>query len=241
MSIEPYKWYDYLPHDMRRQYYKKFIPETYWNLLNIRSQNEDSQYSLSGFEQKQCIFVHIPKCAGISVSKALFNNLGGGHSSIMDYKLIYSSEKLKDFYIFTFVRNPWDRIFSAYNFLKQGGFDEQDRRWSKKNLASFTNFDHFVCEWVTEENIYSWNHFIPQYKFLCNQFGNINIDFIGRFENIDNDFKTIINEINCDVQLSHTNKSNKITKKYTDFYTKKSINIIQNIYKKDIELFEYEF
>lgn len=240
MTITPYKWYDYLPHDSRRAYYRKYNPKKYWELLYLRNQKNNSLYSLAGFEQKKCIFVHIPKCAGISVSKSLFNNLGGGHLSIMDYQLIYGQSKFKDFFTFTFVRNPWDRVFSAYNFLNKGGFDKADKLWAEENLSCFNSFNQFVCTWVTEKNIYSWNHFIPQYRFVCDPYGNIKVNFIGRFESIENDFKYISQKINCNDYLEHTNKSNN-SMAYKEFYTKKSIEIIRNIYTKDIELFGYNF
>lgn len=85
-----------------------------------------NNYSYKPLDNLKCIFVHIPKTAGISISRSIFGNLGGGHTKIRDYELIFSAKDFNNYFKFTFVRNPWDRIFSAYRFLKNGGINEED-------------------------------------------------------------------------------------------------------------------
>ena len=66
------------------------------------------------------IFIHIPKCAGCSLKEHLVKNsdnklINSGHESL-DVLLKNFSLKTEDYYKFTFVRNPWDRIVSLYFF-----------------------------------------------------------------------------------------------------------------------------
>ena len=64
------------------------------------------------------------------------------------------------------------------------------------------------------------------------------VDFIGRFENIKEDFKVVKEKLSLDRNLVHLNKgvSNK-----KDFYTTKTIDAVGEIYKKDVELLKYEY
>jgi hypothetical protein len=141
------------------------------------------EYSFKGFEENQCIFIHIPKAAGVSVNLELFHNLGGGHRWLRDYKLIYSKKELDQYFKFTIVRNPWDRLLSAYFFLKEGGFDENDKRWFEQNLSHYSDFEDFVVNWLRKKNIYSWNHFIPQFEFVCIN-NKLAVDKFYKFEEI---------------------------------------------------------
>jgi hypothetical protein len=238
-----YKWYDYLPHGIRRGYYRHFLPQDYLNLVSMRQRRPSSDYSLEGFDKNKCIFVHIPKCAGVSINRALFGNLGGGHHSAMDYQIIYQRSIFNNYYKFTFVRNPWDRIFSAYNFLKKGGFNEGDKIWAEKNLDTYDTFDKFVCEWVNKKNIHTKNHFVPQYHYICNASGKIMVDYIGRFETINKDYEHILEKIGLKNEIKHENKTSNQKKMacYTEYYTENTKKIIADVYEKDINLLGYEY
>ena len=65
-------------------------------------------------------------------------------------------------------------------------------------------------------------------------------DYIGRFENIDSDWKNICETINYGhKKLPHINKT--CHKNYTYYYDEETQQIINDIYKKDIEYFGYKF
>lgn len=55
--------------------------------LRVRETTEWGSYK--PFDEKKAIFVHIPKCAGVSVNKALFGNLAGGHTTLDQYINVY--------------------------------------------------------------------------------------------------------------------------------------------------------
>ena len=74
---------------------------------------------LKVFDEKKCIFFHIPKTAGISLVKALFGDLDWGHRDVNYYINVFDKKRFNDYFKFTFVRNPYDRLFSAYSFLKK--------------------------------------------------------------------------------------------------------------------------
>ena len=66
---------------------------------------------LKVFKNLNCIFFHIPKPAGLSVSNALFGDVKWGHRNVSFYKSHYGEILFNSFYKFCFVRNPYDNIF----------------------------------------------------------------------------------------------------------------------------------
>jgi len=127
--------------------------------------------------------------------------------------------------IFTFIRNPWDRIVSEYI-------------WA----YSFLEFDDFISRvfdvvrnriMLDTENV----HFRPQNEFL-----NREVKYICRFEHYKHDLinltKSLSLNINTD-KIPHEKKS--IRKHYSHYYSKKTIALIEEIYAKDIEIYGYEY
>ncbi|EIF6438786.1 alpha-2,3-sialyltransferase, partial [Campylobacter jejuni] len=89
-----------------------------------------------------------------------------------------------------------------------------------------------------KDKILSWQHFTPQYKFICDENKNILVNFIGKLENINNDFKIVKNELNFDRNLIHSNSSKHEI--FSNYYNEKTYNIIAELYKEDFALFDYD-
>lgn len=192
------------------------------------------------FHYYKCIFVHIPKSAGTSVCKAIFG-YQIGHRTYADY-VMNSPANLDHYFKFSFVRNPWDRVLSAYLYLRDHSDSStpEDDEWAESNLRSYCDFNEFVQEWVNNENILQKVHFIPQYKFISDENGVIKMDFVGRFEDLTNDFKYITSIIGqTERNLPSTNVTSH--QHYSHFYNDESIEIIRNVYSKDITTFNYVF
>jgi len=202
--------------------------------------NKDGHYSLKGYDELECIFVHIPKAAGISINKALFGNYGGGHRTAQNYKRIFGPKLFKRYYKITFVRNPYTRLLSAYEYLIQGGFylNKKDKTWAEKNISKYGSFDEFVKKWINEENIWNYVHFMPQYYFICDSDLNSMVDFIGKVENIDEDFDKVCRKLQIKNRLYHLNKRNK-KKNWKVYYSDYSLKKVYDIYKIDFNKFNY--
>jgi chondroitin 4-sulfotransferase 11 len=191
------------------------------------------------FDQHAALFIHIPKSAGRSVVRGLFDVQSVEHAPADWYQQL-DREKFDRYFKFTFVRNPWDRAVSAYTYLRKGGSkaSKDDQYWCQF-VNTFGSFDEFVCNWMTEENIMRNALFTPQVAYLKNIFGQVNMDFVGRFENLEEDFKTIASKLNLEAQLPHLNQSRE--EQYQSLYTESSREIIRKIYAQDIDTFDYEF
>ena len=128
------------------------------------------------------MFYHIPKTAGTSMY-SIFKKYGAGaHVDEFHWTRVrthtavehtWNKYKGNEYFSFAFVRNPYDRVYSLYKFLK---------RISRIN----DTFETFILKMDREPS---------QYKLL-NLNGTIPLSFIGRFENIENDFNFIANKIN---------------------------------------------
>lgn len=244
MYKEIFFFYWGLPHEMRKNIFRLLLPKVYssWQDLRKNDKTQEDDYSLAPFDRHKCIFVHIPKCAGLSVAQSLFGNRAGGHKTIVQYQLIFSADEFDTYFKFTFVRNPWDRLVSAYTFLSQGGLTADDHLWAERNLSLYPNFNSFVRHWVNSRNVYSYYHFIPQNEFLLDpRTHTVSVDFIGRFETIEQDFGTICKRLSIFVPLLEQNKTMRDSGGYRKYYDDQTRKIVANIYQKDIELFGYTF
>lgn len=196
-------------------------------------------YSTNAFHYYGCIFVHVPKTGGVSIAKSLFGNLGGGHATVKEYETAFQ-ENYEQYFKFSFVRNPWDRIYSAFCFLKDGGFDIGDKIWTQNNEKYLTSFETFILGWLSEESIKTKIHFLPQIYFLKNSFNKIDLDFIGRFEKLDEDFEAICSRLKTKEKLQHLNWS-KRSVDYRNAYSVAMRKKVHEIYNEDISLFKYNF
>jgi hypothetical protein len=207
------------------------------------------------------IFLHIYKTSGKS-NKAIIDKYGHLSSAIVDNGYIWLSEDftgkkqpisdnliLKESFKWCFVRNPFDRIISVkrawetYNIHKSlpdlinlckigismnwKGFNLQQ---IVKESYRYQKTDMAIIEHLTPMNI------------LVNQFcdvGQVAFDYIGRFENINNDWQIIKNSLEIEDDLPHLNQSVN-TKPYTEYYENSDwIDDVIEIYKEDFIQFEY--
>ncbi|MEO1394467.1 MAG: sulfotransferase family 2 domain-containing protein [Cyanobacteria bacterium J06634_5] len=188
-------------------------------------------------DRLKAIFIHVPKTAGTSIYD-LIGYTYIGHVPYDWYKS-RNSVKYDTYFKFSVVRNPWDRLVSTYVYLKKGGNNAMDNHWAKKNLSMFSSFDDFVKKWVTEENVQSWMHFIPQHQYIFDNNDNIQVDYIAKFENLSDDFEVISDRLNLQRSLPHVNAGKR--KPYQEYYTEETKDIVSSVYAKDVQLFDYEF
>lgn len=223
----------------------------------------------------KCLFVHIPKVAGRSIETYFLNRLGYvrenyaeraelllidnhdkscgteklSHLSAAEY-LEYgyiSAQDFSDYYTFSFVRNPWSRLVSEYRY---------------RNYLSHRSFKDFV---MNKLPVRGWNdqyrHIMSQTEMLYNKDGELLVDFVGKFERLEQDFKQVCEHLGFDdYQLPHINSSNKKSRelrrrarnmlyrnkesklyKYTEFYDAETRACVHDIYQQDIRNFDYTF
>lgn len=227
-----------IPYEKRLQFYKLRHPKEYSELRKNIYPSPNGDFSLKPFDEHQAIFIHITKTAGTSVALGLFSYLPY-HYTAIEYRVIYGKKTFDNYFKFAFVRNPWDRLYSAYRYLKSGGWNEKDKAWGNTHLASYNDFNQFVLGWLTPCNILKHIHFKPQHEFMSDARGNLLVDYVAYFETLEEDFNKISAHLGIISKLgSHnTNPGDN----YRDIYSEEAKAVVAQVYKKDIEYFGYNF
>ncbi len=192
-------------------------------------------------DKYKCIFIHVPKVAGSSIERVIYQTDKWlvGHVKASDY-MKFDKDKFDSYFSFGFVRNPYDRVVSAYHYLKNDSPAPYDIEWGRLHINNLT-FEEFILSLQDEEfkeKILSKNHFSFQYKYLCDENMNILVNFVGKFEQLNSDFKKILNILHREDSLVHVNKSKHLN--YRDYYNSQTYKIIREIYRCDFEIFDYD-
>lgn len=144
----------------------------------------------------------------------------GHHVPLYELKKTYPDiyRKRNDYFKFSFTRNPWDKLVSAWKFLQ--------RRKYKPSKCNFKEFVKKNTVWIgVEMNTIDFSN---------------GCDFIGKFENLQEDFDFICEKIGePKKKLGHFNKTKH--DHYTSYYDDETREIVQKKYAKDIEYFGYKF
>lgn len=190
------------------------------------------------------VFIHVPKAAGTSVNQALYGQFMG-HVHASDIQR-WGSARLNALPSVAITRNPWDRLVSAYRFAKLGrgiGGKVQAgvRNPRQYQVPAFANFDSFVTQWLAQRDVARLDGiFQPQWPFVCNEDGRTLVDHLGRIEDLPPTLEFIRAASGSAVQLEWSNRSGDAND-YRDFYTPDLARLVGQIYRRDVELFGYEF
>lgn len=194
------------------------------------------------WKKEGCIFVHVPKAAGTSINKALYGRTLG-HYTAQEIKATFPTLFEKSF-TFSVVRNPWDRVLSAYHFAKQGRTESMGiYKPERYKIPEFQSFERFVNEWLPKQQLAKVDFvFKPQYQFVCDSDGLVIVDFIGKLENIELDINVVSKKVGKDIELGRDN-STKVRRQgdYRSAYSNKMVDLVQSIYSEDVDRFKYQF
>lgn len=199
-------------------------------------------------EPYKLVFVRYPKCGTVSVLRGLnltvytdqtpnrssllnfvLNSTGKSyddphHIPFFEFNKLFPDKKVSNYFSFSFTRNPWDRIVSGWHYRKTVAKDWMQAKGSDGSFKYFVN---------NIDNIWS-------------ALGMNTLDFaqgcqfIGKFENFQNDFDIVCDKINIPrKKLERWNATKH--EPYTEYYDDETREIIAEKYAKDIEYFGYKF
>ncbi len=180
------------------------------------------------------VFIHINKTGGTSVGRAL-GIQPKQHFTAQEVIHKIGQQHWNEAFTFTIVRNPWDKVVSHYRYRV------------KTNQNKMKDLPIPFEEWVRKtygkdkDPVYYNNPkmFLPQMDWISDKSGKICVDFVGRLEQIEDDFAHIISMIGIEAVLQHYNKTSG--KPYQEYYSPETKMIISNWFEKDIEAFQYSF
>jgi hypothetical protein len=203
----------------------------------------------------RCLFIHIPKCAGSSLKNSLNLDLvvpPHWHCPWEKAQAVLGSEITESYFKFTFIRNPWERIISAWQMFEQ-------QPWCFHRSYSLLEFLEVVVNssinpeatYQTPAEMAIWEHspanirhhtlpcVHPYYGLVDNQ-GQLTVDFVGRLETLDRDIQIIAKQLNLpNFTLPKSNPTDHDHYRY--YYDPKSIEIVRDYYQQDLDRFGYQF
>lgn len=154
-----------------------------------------------------CVFIHIPKTGGTSIRKGIWNKNYEGPV------FGYIPEEWQHLFKFAFVRHPLQRLVSAYSMFTDGAIG--DVEWKKPKDARPLTLEEFIAIVLDESILFDErrksfeekirHHTIPQtHPFNC----LFMADYIGYFENFEEDFSIIISKMNLISELPKIHYTN---------------------------------
>ena len=204
-------------------------------IFNRTCHNNDSSLWLPEFDKTQSIFIHIPKSAGTSISHSLYGK-DPWHHTALAYQLA-NPDKFNKYFTFGFIRNPFDRLLSTYlySFIQV----KNNPSTSVRFVTLYDTFSSFIFNWVNKDNINNHYFFYPQTKYITDKRGKIIVDYIGRFESIEEDFIFICKKLGVENTLRTMNNTDH--GHYRNYYDRNTRKIVENVYSDDFEYFMYNF
>jgi chondroitin 4-sulfotransferase 11 len=194
------------------------------------------------------IFVHVQKTGGNAVRSALGMAVDDVHKHFFARELrdIYGTAAWGSRFKFAFVRNPWDRLVSWWSMIDNGR-DFIDPSQPPNSFFGYVlerahNFEEFILRCTDEITDPDGRKHIfrNQIDYLVDENGTIIVDFIGRFERLQECFDEVCRRLGrTPVELPRINDSRHAA--YTEYYTPAMAETVARHYARDIETFGYRF
>ena len=103
---------------------------------------------------------------------------------------------------------------------------------------SFADFVRAIASIPDED---ADEHFRSQSDFVSNSSGVVAVDFVGRYEQLDDDFSRVVNQIGLPAQTRLPRLQAAPRLNHADYYTAETRGLVAQRYVSDVELFQYEF
>lgn len=204
--------------------------------------------------EKKVLYVSNPKVACSSIKSSILKLQEDDYHNIhlkaeSKSKYIRDKKKFKEtynnYFKFSFVRNPYERLVSCYKnkyytdkkyigkSLENFQFDNYLFGFLRKNKG-FTNFAIRVC---LIPDKFAEEHFRSQYYLLYTEDDECLVNYVGHFENLEHDYDAIRKKYRFE-ELPHYNQTN--LGEWRDYYNPFTAWLVYRHYYKDFTKFGYK-
>lgn len=209
---------------------------------------------------RRYIFVHAPKTGGTSLALALEaramaddvmlgdtpkaknrrHRLKGvetsgrlwKHAMLTDLTGLVSQDEIERFFVFTLVRNPWDRMVSYYHWLREQSFEHP-----AVALAGQLDFGAFVSHRETVESLRRY----PYGRYVADADGVERANLFIRLEHLREDIVPLESHLGFSLgDVPHANRSSR-SPDFRGYYTDSAAEIVADTCAEDISRFSYRF
>lgn len=198
--------------------------------------------------ERNLLFLHVPKTAGGSISRAL---RAAPDAAVYSVRNMNTAEpcsaqlqrrlgcSLTAYHTAAFVRNPWDWTVSGYLHVTQN-MPAYSTPPSFEDFL-FGDWQHadilqYPTKFSTPKAYVAYHTQITQWEHLCTPNGAMDINHIGRFETLIDDTASIFGG---HLSLTHANKSERTA--YQDYYNSQTKALVAERNAPLIEHFGYRF
>lgn len=222
---------------------KLFFDICKWRMkisFNVRRKSYFRYDSVDLFAKvkEDVLFIHIPKSAGMSFVRSLYNANHSSHARAIDY-IEQDESRYQSLFTFCVSREPFQRLQSAYYYLESGGQSAIDMVWRERYLAGYDGLDNFILDGGLEKAIEERaQHFIPQVDFIRSPEGSILVDYIGRYENLNETIRTVSSVLGREFKLSKENVGSRVLDNRCQV-SREAMDVVRRVYKDDYECFDY--
>ncbi|WP_460274020.1 sulfotransferase family 2 domain-containing protein [Celeribacter sp. ULVN23_4] len=208
---------------------------------------------------RRYIFVHIPKTGGTALAQALearakaddiligdtpkavkrrgrVKKLSAAgklwkHATLADIEGVVEREDFDAYFIFTLVRNPWDRIVSYYHWLQTQDWDHPAvRRAKASGFSEFLNAPEILQSLST-----------PYGSYMCDGAGGERASHYIRLEALEADLVPLWQHLGFDLSPIARVNASKRARDYRSFYSDRDAETVSRIAAQDIARFAYRF
>jgi hypothetical protein len=198
------------------------------------------------------LFVHVVKTGGVSIREALApfayhpgrslwrragRRLGlatrdplaalAPHATAAEVRAVLPVRTFDRCFKFAFVRNPWDWNVSFFHYVLQT--PEHPLHAGASHMSGFGEF----LAWRANHSR------LLQKDFIADQDGNLLVDFVGRFEDLEEDFGKVCSTVGVRAALPHLNQSRHGD--YRLHYTERTRRLVEEAWAEDVRTFGYRF
>ncbi|WP_461518999.1 sulfotransferase family 2 domain-containing protein [Porticoccus sp.] len=191
------------------------------------------QYNITVSYEKKFMWYRVAKVG----TRTIFNhlkesgvNLDVEHASWLHYPV----SSFEDYFKFAFVRNPWDRLASCWRnkVLESNYFQLKDSEYEK--MRSFDNFVDFVSGFNVDN--------CDRHLRLQSALIDLNmVDYLGRMETFADDVRYVFRRLGLPDKDIVSKNVTAAKKTYQEYYNSQTVEKVAQIYRKDIQLFGYQF
>ncbi len=157
------------------------------------------------------------------------------HLTALEMRQRIGNESWNGLFTFSIVRNPWARMLSIFQYRRTVGEIDQNTSYSEYLSLFFGKPEN------PESPYHYHGYYYQAVDYLVDEFGEFMVNFVGRYENRENDLELVRKKCGCPkLGALHTQGSpNEET--YLSFYDQETRDMVSVICKKDIEVFGYQF
>lgn len=207
------------------------------------------------------VYIHVLKSGGTATKEFIRKSLCGeddkdcahvNHQIVNPIGCKLAMKRYPDYFTFTFVRNPFSRMYSMYSMAD--GFPVSPSL--RGHVTERMSFENFVRMTPIERKKFTKmhkSHYLPQTDFIFSRNNCPAFDFLGRVEHFDEDMRTILEYLNATEMLEYldkngvrpantwgANKKKTIGDDLKSVYSSQEITTVTTNYKNDFSLLGYE-